>query len=325
MLKPHWRKVFLSKVWQTKLTLIAVDEAHCISEWGEDFRLEYQQLSELRRLFKVPIMALTATSTVAVEGCIMQHLQLNDTDTDPVSRSSDRPNIFIQVMKRDSADYAVSLKWLIDHIKEHGKQSKKIVLYCRSISAVSEIFMTLKSCLGDKSYAGWIRDADHLLVEMYHKSTQQDSKDRILSNFKRSSGVIRCVIATIALGMGLDIRDIDMVAHIGCPKSILSYWQEAGRCARDGRQGLSLILYDNFSLSLKTTDRDMASIVKTSEMCLRQQIMDVLTVGERKEIVTTACDGCEHDRCVCSACRCCSYCCRKCHATHEIVLVLTDF
>jgi ATP-dependent DNA helicase RecQ len=60
--------------------------------------------------------------------------------------------------------------------------------------------------------------------------------------------------------MGLDIRDVQLVVHIGCPKSILSYWQEAGRCARDGRQGFSLILYDSFTLALKTTDKDMAAV-----------------------------------------------------------------
>jgi ATP-dependent DNA helicase RecQ len=71
---------------------------------------------------------------------------------------------------------------------------------------------------------------------MYHKSTHQDSKERILTEFKSGSSRIRCIITTVALGMGLDIRDVQLVVHIGCPKSILSYWQEAGRCARDGRQ-----------------------------------------------------------------------------------------
>ena len=77
--------------------------------------------------------------------------------------------------------------------------------------------------------------------------------------------------------MGLDIRDVELVVHIGCPKSILSYWQEAGRCARDGRPGFSLILFDGFTLSLKSTDKDMASIVKNeTKTCIRKQILETL-------------------------------------------------
>jgi len=78
---------------------------------------------------------------------------------------------------------------------------------------------------------------------MYHKCTHDTSKKRILTDFYKDSGTIRCVVATVAMGMGVDIPDIDMVVHIGCPKSVISYWQEAGRCARDGRQGFSLVMY----------------------------------------------------------------------------------
>ena len=77
--------------------------------------------------------------------------------------------------------------------------------------------------------------------------------------------------------MGLDIRNVQLVVHIGCPKSILSYWQEAGRCARDGRQGFSLILCDGFTLALKTTDKDMAAVVKNdSKTCIRKLILETL-------------------------------------------------
>ena len=93
------------------------------------------------------------------------------------------------------------------------------------------------------------------MVEIHHKSTHQDSKERILTEFKTGSSRIRCIIAIVALRLGLDIRDVQLVVHFGCPKSILSYWQEAGRCARDRRQGCSLILYDGFTLALKT-DKD---------------------------------------------------------------------
>ena len=80
--------------------------------------------------------------------------------------------------------------------------------------------------------------------------------------------------------MGVDVRDIDMVVHIGCPKSVLSYWQEAWRCARDGRQGYALIIYDNFTLSMKSTNKNISDIIKNiDKKCIKQQIIDVLTVA----------------------------------------------
>ena len=315
VLKQHWRRIFFSQVWQARLRLLVIDEAHCISEWGEDFRPEYMQLCELRSCFNVPIMALTATTTVKVKGDIMRSLHLEETDTDVIFRSPDRPNIYLQVLKRNCTDYSLSLQWFIDHIRKNGVLSKKTIIYCRSIDSVSEIFLTLKSCLGEKAYADGIKDSNHLLVEMFHKRTHSDSKKRILSNFMEDNSSVRCIIATVALGMGLDIRNIDLIVHIGCPKSVLSYWQEAGRCARDGRQGFSLIFFDNFTLSLKTTDKDMAAIVRNeTNQCIRKQILCVLSIEDDFEpkIESSICNGCDLNQCLCAACKCCSFCRLKC-------------
>ncbi|XP_063416394.1 uncharacterized protein LOC134698034 [Mytilus trossulus] len=314
VLKPYWKTVFLSATWQTHLKLIAIDEAHCISEWGDDFRKDYQQLYELRSFFGAPLMALTGTSTKKVKKDIMEHLQLQDEDTDLVYKSPDRPNLYLQILKKESTDYDSCLDWLINHIRTNGKKSKKIIVYCRSIDAVSEIFCCLKDSLGKMAYVDGIVDGNQVLLEMYHKSTHQDSKDRIINEFKTKTSRIRCVIATVALGMGLDISDIDLVVHIGCPKTVLSYWQEAGRCARDGRQGYSLILYDNFTLALKTTDKDIADIVKNKDgKYIRKQILDVFSDEDsNQEIEKESCEGCELDWCQCSMCKCCTLCASKC-------------
>ena len=95
VLKPYWEKKFMNETWQSKTGLIVIDEAHCISEWGEDFRSDYQHLHELRSFFSVSIMTLTATSTKKVKDDIMEHLQLADDDTDIIFKSPNRPNIFI--------------------------------------------------------------------------------------------------------------------------------------------------------------------------------------------------------------------------------------
>ena len=303
----------MSDVWQHRLTCIVFDEAHCISEWGEDFRPEYKDMGQLRSFFKAPVLALTATSTKEVKHDIMTVLQLNDSDTDLITRSANRQNIFIGCQKKKTSEYEEELKWLIDYLKTNGKNSKKIIIYCRSIDTVSEIFITLKESLGKHAYIDQVEIVENLMVEMYHKFTHDSSKQRILNDFSKSDSSIRCLVATVALGMGLDIKDIDMIIHIGCPKSVISYWQEAGRCARDGRQGYSLILYDNFTASLKSTNKNMSGIVKNVEnKCLRQMILDYFTVSGKEDLKHDKCQGCESSRCQCNLCQCCSVCHGKC-------------
>ena len=124
----------------------------------------------------------------------------------------------------------------------------------------------------------------------------------LIKNFKFFDVVVR-----------LDIRDVDLIVHVGCPKSVLSYWQEAGRCARDGRNGFSLILYDHFTLSLKTTGKDMANIVKNKDnKCIRKEIISLLSVGEVEKLDTNHCEGCDGPRCTCSPFSCCCVCSSKC-------------
>ena len=220
--------------------------------------------------------------------------------------------------KRSTTDLEIVFDWLIQHLKIKGRKSKKIIIYCRSIDTVSELFLSLKCSLGRHSYSESKTDADHLLIEMFHNCTHESSKSRILKSFSKKDSTIRCVIATVALGMGIDIQDVDIVVHYGCPKSPVSYWQEAGRCARDGRQGLSLIVYDNFTAALKTTDKAMASIVKNSKtQCLRQSVLDVFTAKET--IINVQCSGCQDEFCSCQSCRCCSYCAHKCPCSKDSV------
>jgi len=87
--------------------------------------------------------------------------------------------------------------------------------------------------LGDAAYNNNIQSSSNLLIEMFHKCTNESSKSRILNEGTKTESTIRCLVATVALGMGLDIQDVDFIVHIGCPKSVISYWQDAGRCARD--------------------------------------------------------------------------------------------
>jgi superfamily II DNA helicase RecQ len=113
--------------------MLLISFRYIFIEWGDNFRQEYQQLSELRSFFQTPVMALTVTSTKKVKADITTHLHLSDEDTDIVYKSPDRPNIFIQILKRKSSEYEMSLGWLIDHIRLNGIKSKKTIIYCRSM------------------------------------------------------------------------------------------------------------------------------------------------------------------------------------------------
>ena len=313
VLKPKWRAVLLSNLWQQRVSCLVFDEAHCMSQWGEEFRPDYKEMCQLRSFFKVPVLAVTATSTSKVKEDIVQILQLKEENTVIISRSADRPNIFLTCKKKPSNDYACVLDFLVEHLKAHGTDSKKTIIYCRSIDAVSEVFISLKEALGNNAYVNENPNVDNLLIEMYHKCTHETSKKRIIDNFSKVGGNIRCIVATVALGMGIDIPDIRLVIHIGCPKSVISYWQEAGRCARDGQQGYSLILYDNFTASLRTTEKQMSQIVKCAEgKCIRRQILDVFSVCSDSEEQPKPCEGCSAETCTCDCCLCCSVCTVKC-------------
>ncbi|XP_060070721.1 ATP-dependent DNA helicase RecQ-like [Ylistrum balloti] len=308
-LKPYWKDIFMSKVWRENTIALVVDEVHCVSEWGEDFRKEFRHLHELRSAIRAPVLALTATSTEAVKQDIKKYLQIDDAVV--IEKSPDRPNIFLDFQKADSTDLEEKKDWLLTHLRERGSAAKKIIVYCRSIDRVADVFIILRRSLGIDAYVDNIKDSNHALIEMFHRSIHEESKTRIIRKFKDPNSNLRCLIATVALGMGIQINDIDIVMHLGSPKSILSYWQEAGRCARDGRPGYSFVLYDNFTLSSKGTSKDVKSIVD-GDICYRKTILKYLGNKEDRN-VEEVCDGeCDTERCLCSKCMCCSHCQQQC-------------
>ncbi|XP_033747061.1 ATP-dependent DNA helicase RecQ-like [Pecten maximus] len=308
-LKPFWKDVFMSNTWREKSLALVIDEAHCISEWGENFRKEFKHLHELRSAIRAPVLALTATSTNAVKADILKCLQIEDAHI--VHRSPDRPNIFIDFQKAESTEIEKKCEWIVNHLRENNSAAKKIIIYCRSIDRVSQVFILLRSCLGIDAYANRIKDSNHALIDMFHSSIHENSKPEILRLFQDPNSNLSCLVATVALAMGIQIDDVDIVMHLGSPKTVLSYWQEAGRCARDGRPGYSYVLYDNFTLSGKGTSKDLKKIVEDSG-CFRQNILRYLGDNEFTND-SEICEGhCGTDRCLCTKCMCCSSCRGSC-------------
>jgi ATP-dependent DNA helicase RecQ len=200
----------LERLSSSPLALFAIDEAHCVSQWGHDFRPEYRQLDVLARRFaQVPRLALTATADPRTQADIRERLQLLEGEV--FVASFDRPNIRYLLRHKQSGNGQL-LQFLEEHRAESG------IVYARSRSRVERVAAELQA-------AGF--DAIG-----YHAGMEAEARRQALQRFRLGSGVV--VVATIAFGMGIDKPDVRFVAHVDLPKSLEAYYQETGRAGRDG-------------------------------------------------------------------------------------------
>jgi ATP-dependent DNA helicase RecQ len=210
----------LSLLAQAKIALFAIDEAHCVSQWGHDFRPEYIGLSVLAERFPgVPRIALTATADALTRKEIAERLQL--TDAPCFVASFDRPNIRYEIVDKQNA--LTQLKGFVAerHAGEAG------IVYCLSRAKVEDV-------------AGSLRDAG-LVALPYHAGLDAGMRARHQDRFINEDGVV--IVATIAFGMGIDKPDVRFVAHLDLPKSIEAYYQETGRAGRDGKPSSAWMAY----------------------------------------------------------------------------------
>ncbi|CAL8160271.1 unnamed protein product [Prunus armeniaca] len=215
---------FWSKLLSVGICLFAVDEAHCISEWGHDFRVEYKKLDKLRGiLVDVPFIALTATATEKVRTDIVNSLKMQNPYV--TIGSFDRPNLFYGVKSFNRGQSFVHE--LVQEVSKFVRRDGSTIVYCTTIKDVEQVFKSLKE-LGIK--AG-----------IYHG--QMDSKARAESHRLFTRDELDVMVATIAFGMGIDKPNIRQVIHYGCPKSLESYYQESGRCGRDGVASVCWLYY----------------------------------------------------------------------------------
>ncbi len=205
------------------ISFVAVDEAHCISEWGHDFRPEYRRIKQMIKEIKdVPMMALTATATPKVQSDIQKNLQMNDAIV--FKSSFNRSNLYYEI--RPKGKKADAIKEIVQFIK--AKKHKSGIIYCLSRKKVEEIAEVLK--------------ANGIKALPYHAGL--DAKTRAANQDAFLMEDADVIVATIAFGMGIDKPDVRFVIHYDVPKSIEGYYQETGRSGRDGLEGECLLFYN---------------------------------------------------------------------------------
>jgi len=272
------------------ISFFAVDEAHCISEWGHDFRPEYRRLREMMDQINpvLPVIALTATATPKVQSDIIKNLGLHN------------PNVFISSFNRDNLYYEIQPK-----IKK-SQTDESIVRFIKSMKNKSGIIYTLNRKTTEE--LADILMANGISAVAYHAGL--DSKLRTERQDKFLKEAVQVIVATIAFGMGIDKPDIRFVIHYNIPKSIENYYQETGRAGRDGLEGKCLLYYSHKDVSkLEHLMRDKplserevgAQLINEtvayaeSGVCRRKVILSYFGEVYEKENCGN-CDNCKHPK-----------------------------
>ena len=284
------KEEFIDFLQQAKVSFMAVDEAHCISEWGHDFRPEYRRIKEMiTRLGSVPIIALTATATPKVRQDIIHNLHIEDADI--FLTSFNRENLYYEIRPKINNNHATTE--IIKYVKQNlGKSG---IVYCLSRRKVEE--------------NAEILNVNGIKAVPYHAGLDSSTRTKHQDMFLNED--VQVVVATIAFGMGIDKPDVRFVIHYDVPKSIESYYQETGRAGRDGLEGNCILFYEfndivkleKFMKDKPVSEREsgkhllyeMAAFAE-SGTCRRKMMLHYFGESFEQEKCKKMCDNCRNPK-----------------------------
>lgn len=288
---------------QIKISFVAIDEAHCISEWGHDFRPEYRRIKQIvKEISEVPMMALTATATPKVQNDIQKNLNMLDAIV--YKSSFNRSNLYYEVKAKEKKDKVY--KDIVAYIK--NRKGKSGIIYCLSRKKVEEIAEMLK--------------VNGVKALPYHAGL--DAKVRASHQDQFLMSDVDVIVATIAFGMGIDKPDVRFVIHYDVPKSLEGYYQETGRAGRDGLDGECILFYnpgdieklEKFMKDKPVSEREIGSqlLFETSSyaessQCRRKMLLHYFGEQFDDKQCNKMCDNCRHPK-------------EKIEVTGELVTVL---
>lgn len=273
------------------ISFVAVDEAHCISEWGHDFRPEYRKIRSMvdKINTEIPIIALTATATPKVQFDIVKNLQLKDVNT--FVSSFNRDNLYYVIKPKVNKKKAATE--IVKFIKQHANKSG--IIYVQSRKSTEEIAEVLQ--------------VNGINAAPYHAGLDSKTRNKVQDNFLMED--IDVIVATIAFGMGIDKPDVRFVIHFDIPKSIENYYQETGRAGRDGMEGICLAFYDykdvqrleKFLKDKSVAERELSLQLMDEVMgycetgdCRRKYLLHYFGEQFNAERCDKMCDNCKHPK-----------------------------
>ena len=276
---------------RNKLARLVIDEAHCVSQWGHDFRPDYKLIGDVRRQFEgVPVMALTATATENVKIDVIHNLGIKGCEI--FTQSFNRPNLTYEV--RDKSKGKEVLETMAQTINNLYKNHSGII-YCLSRNSCEKIAAELRNKHGIKAHH-------------YHAGMDPPEKTAVQKQWQ--AGKYHVIVATIAFGMGIDKPDVRFVIHHSIPKSLEGYYQETGRAGRDGKRSGCFLYYgyqDTSSLKRMIDDgegsweqkerqrkmlRNIVQYCENRSDCRRVQVLNYFNETFRREDCNGACDNC---------------------------------
>ncbi|CAB4035489.1 Hypothetical predicted protein [Paramuricea clavata] len=296
-----------SKPYQESVQSIIVDEAHCILEWGLDFRKDYSNLAMLCATFPtVPVVALTATASKADVILIKESLNLKKPVE--ITANPDRPNIFYEkiIRKGNDLEFFQELLHNIATVLLKKKLDYPLTILYLPLKWCGYAFKYLAKHLGKEQYYPLDAEAipENRLFAQFHSPQTNAMKNQILTELSSPLSKLRVVFATVALGMGIDIPCIRHVIHVGPPHTIREYFQETGRAGRDRKQSTAVLYYNkrDIAISRPGISDSIREYCKLEDSCLRMFLLGCLDVHDvMKDNPHVCCSYCKM-QCKCSEC-----------------------